>query len=401
MLLALRNIDHATPIMRTPPIESAVVAELRRGSCHCRVQLSRQLSVSPSTIGIHVDRLLANGYLREAAKEETQSGRPPKRLELNPEAGQFIGVDLDAREIHSVSVDFSQRLLRDQTESIRASDGIDEVLQRLKQVIRSVHDPSRMLLGIGLAMPGTIDPDNGLGLHYQFIRGWNDVPLIDQIRDEFDVPVALENNVRTMALAERWFGQARRVDNAICVGIRSGIGSGVIINGELHRGKSGFAGEIGGWPIVSGGDATTLEEVASLRAVLNRLTESVRSGETTSLELSRQQVTRESLVAAADANDSLVIHVLRTAAIEVARAISQMALLVDPERVIVCGPLASLQNAFVEPLRDAASRFLPSTQPSPEIVASELGDFVGALGAAALTAQQWQPNFCRPERVLA
>ena len=135
--------------MRNQPLESAVVAELRRGSCYSRLQLSRQLAVAPSTIGIHVDRLLTGGYLREAAKEETQSGRPPTRLELNPDAGQFIGIDLDASEIHGVSVDFAQSLLNEKTESIRSSDSVVEVLQELRGVIESVRDPRRICWGSG------------------------------------------------------------------------------------------------------------------------------------------------------------------------------------------------------------------------------------------------------------
>ena len=378
--------------MPTLPVESRVVQELRRGSCHSRVQLSRQLSVAPSTIGIHVDRLLSDGYLREAAREQTQKGRPPTRLELNPNAGQFIGVDLDAREMRCVSVDFAQTMLRDQTESIRVSDDASDVMSRLIDVIRCVRDPSRALLGIGLAMPGTIDRKRGIGLQYQFIRGWKDVPLVEKIAGAFKVPVSLENNVRTMALAERWFGQARDIETTICIGIRSGIGSGVIIDGELYRGDSGFAGEIGSWPLGRDGGDTTLEEVASLRAILNRLTADVTAGKPSVLKRSRQQATLQSLCDAAEANDALVVNVLRTAAVEVARSISQMILLVDPQRVILCGPLASLRETYVVPLCEAVDRFIPPERSSCEVVASELGEFVGALGAAALPAHQWRPH---------
>ena len=363
--------------MSTHSIESAVIAELRRGSCYSRVQLSRQLSVSPSTIGIHVDRLLSGGYLLEAAKQETDQGRPPKRLELNPKAGQFIGVDLDAEEIRCVSVDFAQRLLEHKSEPIGRSDDAGQVMRRLQQAVASVRQPDRLLLGIGLAMPGTIDRKAGIGIRYPFIRGWDRVPLVEPIREAFDVPVSVENNIRAMALAERWFGRARDVDTTICIGVRSGIGSGVIIDGELYRGRRGLAGEIGGWPVRRHGELTTLESFASLRSMLGR------SGGLSS---------QEQFLASAASGDPAVTEILHAAATEIARAIVQMAWLVDPDRVIICGPLAPLSDSFVDPLRDESNRLLCDTGLSLPIFASELGDIVGALGAAALPAQRWSPH---------
>ena len=307
-------------------------------------------------------------------------------MELNPDAGQFIGIDLDAREIHGVSVDFAQRRLREETESIKSDDSVVEVLQGLKQVIESVRDPRRALLGIGLAMPGTIDRENGVGMHYQYIRGWKNVPLIDEIAGLFGVRVSLENNVRTMALAERWFGQARDLDHAICIGIRSGIGSGAIIDGELYRGPNGFAGEIGGWPIVVDGKETTLEEVASLRTVLERLASAIIAGQSTSLRLIRQQVTCEELLRAAESRDPLVLAELHLAAVQVARAIVQIVLVADPHKVIVCGPLASLQNAFVTPLCEAAEHYCRHRDRSPR----------SSLRSLVNLSVRWVPQRCRP-----
>ena len=221
-------------------------------------------------------------------------------------------------------------------------------------------------------MPGTIDREHGIGLSYQFIRGWKNVRLIDEISGTFGVRISLENNVRTMALAERWFGQARDVEHAICIGIRSGIGSGAIIDGELYRGPTGFAGEIGGWPIVVDGKETTLEQVASLRAILDRLASPIIAGQSTAMPLTRQQVTCAELLQAAASGDPLVVAALHSAAVQVARAIVQIVLVADPQKVILCGPLASLDKTFIAPLCEAAQEYLPSSRRLPKIVASKL-----------------------------
>ncbi|MBI1346784.1 ROK family protein [bacterium] len=377
--------------MATLDIDTTVVRHLQLSRQASRVDLARRLSVSPSTMGLHVDRLLDRGYLCETPSAVTLAGRPPKVLGLNPDAGEFLGLDLDAREIYGVSLDFAQRPLKECTVPIAARDDARQILFRMEQVLNHLHDRQRPLLGIGIAAPGAVDIQQGLGLHYQFIRGWKQLPLVAHFQEQFEMPVCLENNVRAMALAERWFGQANEIDHALCLGIRSGIGSGVLMHGELYSGSTGLAGEIGGWPIRRR-SATTLEDFASLRAILNRLTTAVRRGKPTSLTMTRNRVTSAALFQAITERDALTWKVLREAAREVGRAVAQMILLLNPQRVILCGALAPVEAAFVEPLRQAVRDHLPLIHAQlPDIVASTLGDRVGALGAAALAARHWQP----------
>src|SRR5581483_3528010 len=110
-----------------------------------------------------------------------------------------------------------------------------------------------------------------------------------ELSPAFHVPIHLENNIRAMALAEQWFGEARGVEQFVCIGVRSGIGAGVVVNGRLHRGSNYPAGEIGGWPReidTNGHDhVTTLEQVASVRSILTRLTDAMKSGAKTSMAL--------------------------------------------------------------------------------------------------------------------
>lgn len=380
--------------MQAAGIESTLVQYLQLQNGVSRVELATALSVAPSTIGIHVDRLMSRGYLKEEVLETGSAGRPPKLVQVNPEAGQFIGIDLDAREIYGVSVDFSQRLLRDRTASVLSSVSAEEVLNEVDRVIDDVRDRHRPLLGVGFALPGAVDSVNGTGVHYQYIRGWKDLKIAERYSQRLQVPISIENNIRTMALAEQRFGMARHVDNVLCIGIRSGIGSGILIKGHLFRGPAGMAGEIGGWPIeLKDGQITTLEKVASLRTLLTDLAAAVRAGRPTCLKLVRNQLTRESLFAAIEAGDSLTCHKLHQAAKSVGIAVAQMTLLLNPQKIVICGPLAAATDAFVTPLRETLENSLPShLSHTPEVTASELGDLVGAFGAAALIARQWQPT---------
>lgn len=377
--------------------QSALIREVRRQDASSRVQLARRLSLAPSTVGVYVDRLIGEGYLREGRKILGGSGRPATIVELNPQAGEFIGVDFDARLIAATSVDFSQKVRQQTQRAVRASDAAPEVLARIEDAIGELACPSR-LLGIGVAVPGAVNSESGVARHYEHIPGWQDVPLVETLSRRFRVPIYLENNIRSFALAEQWFGERPAPQNFVCLGIRSGIGAGVVIDGQLHRGTDGLAGEIGTWPCVSlDSDGTyrtvTLERVASVRAILNRLTDETHRGNSTSLSPTRGKVTLDELLEAAQASDPLVLRCLQVAAEAVGRVIAQLSLLLNPQRVVIAGPLAELTEAFLEPLSRSVDQYAaPQHARKPDIVASSFGDYGGALGAAALAFHQWQPR---------
>ena len=381
----------------TAEAEFALLQEVRRQDAPSRVQLARRLSLAPSTVGVYVDRLIGEGYLREGRKIQAASGRPATVVELNPEAGEFIGVDFDARLIAATKVDFSQKVRQHSQRGVQTSDTAREVLASIEAAIGELASPAR-LLGIGVAVPGTVDSERGIARHYAHIPGWQDVPLVKELSRRFRVPVYLENNIRSFALAEQWFGERPAVRNFVCLGIRSGIGAGVFIDGQLHRGSDGLAGEIGSWPCETPSAREphridTLENVASVRAILERLSNETRRGRATKLVAKRGRVALEEMLQAARAEDPFTLECLSDAAAAVGRVIAQFSLLLNPERVVIAGPLAELREAFLEPLSQAVDRYaVPQHARKPEIVAASFVDYGGAIGAAALAVHHWNPR---------
>ncbi len=381
-------------------IQSALIQRVRFTDGVSRIELAREMSLAPSTIGLYVDRLIADGVLREGQKGRSSAGRPPTILELNPHVGEFVGVDFEARQLSAAAIDFSQEFLRRRREKIQAADSADSVVEKIKRAISNVAGPGRQLLGIGVGVPGTVDNRRGVAVHYEFIRGWREIPLADRLAQTFGVPVYLENNIRAMALAERWFGRVRNVENFVCLGIRSGIGASVVIDGKLHRGSGNMAGEIGGWHCPTIGDepgnmpSGTLEHKASVRAILQQLTDAARAGAKTSLKVhANRTVPLEDMLRAARDDDPLVSKVLHQTAEYVGRTICQMNLLLNPQQVIIAGPLADLDRTFMQPIREIVERLTPRLHGRvPQIVASQMGEFGGALGAAALAVHHWSPG---------
>ncbi len=364
-------------------VEAELLKRLRARGGLSRVELARELHLAPSTTGIYVDRLMRDRFIVESQKADREQGRPPTLLVPNPDGGRFVGVDFEARGILATVVDFSQQVVKQSRRAIREGDSVERILVRIEEVIHTAleGDP-RPLLGIGVGVPGTIDLAQGVARGYAHIPGWQDVPLARRLSIEFGVPVHLENNIRSMAMAELWFGQGLGLKNFVCLGVRTGIGVGVVADGRLIRGEHGGAGQIGKWPAPgsgANGSARTLESAASLTAILSSASKA-----------SKARMDFATLRAAAESGDRKILSVLARAAAVHGWAIHQLETLFDPRRIILVGPLAELGAAFLDPLTEAAHHH--STDTPPEIVNSTLGQFSGAFGAAALALHQWKPT---------
>lgn len=392
-------------------IEGEILKRVRAHPGISRIAISRSLGIAPSTVGSYVGRLIHAGFLAEAEKVDSEVGRPPTSLWLNPGGGQFIGVDFEARNIMAVAVDFSARALKRAHKDIQKSDSVPRIIGKIERAILEVLPGKKeRLLAIGVGVPGLVDPVKGIAVDYKYIAGWRQVALAAPLAKRFGVPVYLENTIRSMALAELWFGLGRGVGDWLCVGIRSGIGSGIVAGGQLQRGAHYQSGEIGRWTCTwptleatryfrRNGAARTrkpeLQEIASAHAILNAWARAQKARQRGSRAQSPTP-TFEDMVRATQAGDALTMEVIAVAAEVLGLAVGQLALTLNPSRVIMAGPLTLLGDALLDPLRKHAQEALrASGAVLPEIVNSAMGEYNGALGAAALAVHEWKPAFLR------
>jgi len=407
MAKVVKNSQRATPRAVKKPhavadLESAMVRVVRALGPLSRVELARELQLVASTAGIYADRLIQDGYLVESKSTSRRFGRPPVLIELNPLGGRFIGVDFDARQVMTMAVNFAQEPIEQIHRTIPSLANVERVLEIIEESIREVIGPSRSdVLGVGLGVPGPVDAERGVALDYKFIRDWHNVEVKSRIERTFQVPVFVENNLRSMALGELWCGEGRGLNDLICLGIRSGIGSGIVVGGRLLRGANDLAGEIGRW--VSPKDVQpvscteldpavrprTIEDVASVTAMLDEVSERLARGEKSLLGKPGDLPDVANLLKASDAGDALARSIVENAAYTHGWVVHQLALLLDPERVIVAGPLVK-GTVYLEALKYATTR-LAGASLSSRVVRSTLGDFAGARGAAALAFHNWRP----------
>lgn len=396
------------PLDQMANLESEILKCVRGNPGISRVALARKLQIAPSTVGNYVARLSAEGFLMESKNDVSEPGRPPTALWLNAEGGQFIGVDFEAHNIMAMAVDFSDTPVKHFHEKIEPSDTVSDILKKIERAITAVlpENPSR-LLAIGVGVPGLVDASKGVALHYKHITHWRNVGLTAPLAKKFGVPVYLENCVRSMALAEMWYGQGRGEQNFVCIGIRTGIGAGIIASGQLQRGDAHHAGEIGRWrlpwpispvshyfedPKEPKSADVELEDVASVRAIVSALERARKAKQRTILSSEARPLMFSDVVRAAQQRDTLTVQIVETAADVLGRAVGQLIFALNPSRVIFAGPLTLLGDTLLNPLRTRVETIMGSYEADiPKIANSTMGEFNGALGAAALAVHQWKP----------
>jgi glucokinase len=276
-------------------------------------------------------------------------------------------------------------------------DGADGVLQRIVSAGRSVMDvvrnanPGAEFIGIGAGAPGPLDAEAGVVLLTPNL-GWVDYPLRDRLQAALGLPTVIDNDANCAVLGEWWQGAAQGTRHAIGFTIGTGIGGGIVVNGELYHGASGCAGEIGHTTIEANGrhcacgNYGCLEAYASGLAIARRAVEAIESGEATTL-LQRaggdpSNITARTVYDAAHDGDELARELVHETAQFLGAGVANLVNVFNPEVVVVCGGVTRAGDLLFVPLRREVSRraFKPAVQ-AVRIVAQQL-EAPGVFGAA-------------------
>ncbi|MFA5689830.1 MAG: ROK family protein [Kiritimatiellales bacterium] len=385
--------------------EAALLQLVRAHQGVSRVELASLMGLAPSTVGLFVSRLLKDNFLLEEEIIKLKKGRPRTALSLNPKGGHLLGVDFEANRVRIICLNFSEEIEQTISFKLSPSEHTNEILEKTKAAIERILPKNRKrILGLGIAGPGPVDKATGISVYYRYIKDWQNVPLVSYFEKYFKIPVYLENTIRAITSAELWFGQGRTLNQYVCIGVRSGIGIGIVTNGQLYFGANQMAGEVGSWKcpatvlskakLPKGTTSVELEEVASVRAVLNNLKTAIQNGRKTVLsEMPASKLTIFDMFDAYKNGDKLSIELLDTATDALGWLCGQIAVLLDPEKIIFSGPIVQLGSSFLNRVKKIASEYTQQRHLTvPEIVGSELGEFSGAMGAAAQIVHYWTPT---------
>lgn len=358
-----------------------------------RAEIARRTGLSRSTVSDIVSDLLLTGLVAEVGDGPSRGGRRPIMLAFQYDAYAILGIDMGASHVSVAVTDLRGRVLawEHRDHPVRSDpDGTGALIVELSDsCLRQCGVTRSQLLGIGVAVPSPVDPRNPETLSDIALPDWRGRSGLDGLTAEFDAPVFVDNDANLGALAERWWGAGRGVDDFAYVKLATGIGAGYMIRGEIYRGASGVAGEIGHVTIDSDGPACVCGNRGCLATFIGSeaLIAQARTlrGDFPQSLLASDEITISEIESAALASDPLALHLTRRAARRLGIAIADVLNLLNPAAVILGGSLSTLGDSLIIPLRETVvRRTFANSVASVDIRTSELGPRAIAVGAATL-----------------
>jgi predicted NBD/HSP70 family sugar kinase len=378
---------------RPRPLADAVLRLIWEERQISRAGIARRANLSRSTVSEIVNEILPMGLVSEVGEGPSRGGRRPILIEFQDDACVILGVEMSATHVAVALTDLRGKVLTWVTEEhpVRTDPpGTRRLIEELCQhCLSAPAAEGKPLVGIGIAVPSPMNPAHPDRLSTVVLPAWEERLGLDGLSERWGVPLFIDNDANLGALAEHWWGAGGDSDHLAYIKVATGIGSGHVIGGEIYRGATGVAGEIGhiaidplGKPCLCGlrGCLVTLVGGRALEARAAELEtdypHSALAGKTFSIH---------DIESAGLAGDPLALQVIREAATHLGTAVAGLLNLMNPAVVVLGGGLSRLGEVMLEPLREKVqSSTLVSSVAAAKILTSKLGPQSVAVGAATL-----------------
>jgi len=367
-----------------------------------RSEVARRMGVSKVIIGGIVRRLLGTNILFEIGKGEStvQGGRRPVMLEFNADAGLAIGIEIHLHRATILVTNMNAEVLHEGVVNFNDNTNPKAILTRItKSIEKMVGDEEKMrsILGVGIALPGLINYEEGCIETSHSLKDWEGYPIRTFLEDALDSKVYMENDVKTITLGEYHWGAGQDAKNVIYIWLGEGIGAGIIINGDIYRGITASAGEVGyteisarginrgKYPILFHGQER-FGEVLTVPHLEHSIREAAGSnGESA---LSGSEINLQSISMAAKQDDELSCNALREFGEILGFLTISVINLFNPELIIMGGPVVDRCPMVLDAASSTAKAdSLSAPAEVVEIKAGALKNRAGTLGAVGMVLQ--------------
>jgi predicted NBD/HSP70 family sugar kinase len=356
-----------------------------------RAELARLTKVSAPVAGRIVGELQAAGLVREEGSRRVTGGRPGAALYIEERSRYIVAVDLARHTTRIAVMDLSpQPIAKQSFATTRASDPADnarELCSAISTVIESSGVARESLLGIGIGSPGPLRADTGKVLACTNFDEWHGVELRTVVEKKFGLLTLVDNDANVCALAQSVLGEGRGLDDFVYLAAGSGIGAGVVINGVIHVGNNGFAGEIGhltidlDGPPCPCGNVGCLEQYATLAATIRRYSDQPITDEDTAFD---------QMIQAAEQGDDRARKAIETSGRYLGVTVNNIINTYDPQAVIVGRELARAGALLFDPMHDVIrERAFRRTDRRVKIIEDKFNSSTPLLGAASLILERF------------
>ena len=350
-----------------------------------RAEIARTTAMQRSTVSDIIDALIIDGTIEEIGKGESTGGRCPQLLRLHAGWAAAIGIDISPTRTSVATADIAGHIL-DLTEFPTDADFEKTISRAIDCAVEFARKGRDRIEGIGVSMPGLVDPDRGTALYIPYFN-WRNLNVAERISAATGLRVSIDNDANAAALAELWFGQpeVRDARDFILVFVHEGLGAGIVFDRQVYRGAGGAAGEFGHMIIgrqaptaCSCGSFDCWEAFASGGAAVTRYMQ--LTGKNNDLSrLSFRQLIDRAITGEVPAQKAL-LETARNLSI----GISNLIVGLSPEMIVIGGPITRAWPLVAEVFRETVESSVRRGLPLASIVASTLGESTTLMGALSL-----------------
>ncbi|KIF01504.1 transcriptional regulator [Streptomyces sp. RSD-27] len=380
--------------MQTPGSQSSlhranlerVVRAVRLAGSLTQAEIARTTGLSAATVSNIVRELKEGGTVE--VTDTSAGGRRARSVSLSGDAGIVIGVDFGHTHLRVAVGNLAHQVLAEESEPLDVDaswvDGFDRAEALVGRLVEQVGVARDKVIGVGLGVPGPIDVESGTLGSTAILPGWAGINPRQELSQRLGVPVYVDNDANLGALGELVWGSGRGVRDLAYIKVASGVGAGLVINGQIYRGPGGTAGEIGhitldeSGPVCRCGNRGCLETFAAARYVLPLLQGS-----------HGPELTMERVVELAREGDPGCRRVIADVGRHIGSGAASLCNLLNPSRIVLGGSLAEAGELVLSPIRESVGRYaIPSAARQLSILTGSLGSRAEVLGALALVLSE-------------
>lgn len=380
--------------MQTPGSQSSlhranlerVVRAVRLAGSLTQAEIARTTGLSAATVSNIVRELKEAGTVE--VTDTSAGGRRARSVSLSGDAGIVIGVDFGHTHLRVAVGNLAHQVLAEESEPLDVDaswvEGFDRAEALVGRLVEGIGVSRDKVIGVGLGVPGPIDVESGTLGSTAILPGWAGINPRRELSQRLGVPVYVDNDANLGALGELVWGSGRGVKDLAYIKVASGVGAGLVINGQIYRGPGGTAGEIGhitldeSGPVCRCGNRGCLETFAAARYVLPLLQGT-----------HGPELTMERVVELAREGDPGCRRVITDVGRHIGSGVASLCNLLNPSRVVLGGSLADAGELVLAPIRESVGRYaIPSAARQLSVLTGSLGGRAEVLGALALVLSE-------------
>jgi glucokinase-like ROK family protein len=355
-----------------------------------------------------VSELLDSGYITENGYAASTGGRRPLVYSLSADRIYIVSVAMDQLYTKITIFDGHNRaVLPTETVELRLLDNamaVNSLVDVINDAIGRSGIPRTRIIGVGIGMPGFVN--SNLGINYSYLKSPRGESLRDFLENALQLPVHIDNDSSIIALAELKFGLAKGRQEVMVINIGWGIGLGMIVNGKLFRGHTGYAGEFSHIPISDNdtlcdcGKRGCLETEATLRVVANKAIQQIKEGKISNLQLKDSAEEMSHVVmAAANKGDQMAIELFSDIGYKIGKGIAILIHINNPELIVLSGRGAEAGKILLAPIQQALNKYcIPRLAEYTEVQVSKLGQDAYSIGVAAMVMENFGSEVFHADR---